>query len=212
MLTFEQTFIERQYKVVPAGFQPRLIVDCGANIGCSAVYFLSRYPDAELIAVEADPDNFDVLCENVRPYGPRARAVHAAVWSEEVGLAFDERSYRDGLEWSRQVRPVRPDETPAVNGVGLDTFLAGTSGPSLLKLDIEGAEVVVISSPGIEAWLDRVDVIVAELHQDTAFGPARDEFIPAVKSRGFTVTESGELTLAWRPAAVGDNEGDAARS
>ena len=30
----------------PIFFRPKLILDCGGNIGCAAVYFANKFPDA----------------------------------------------------------------------------------------------------------------------------------------------------------------------
>ena len=41
------------------------IIDIGANIGLSVAYFHNRYPNAEIIAIEASPINYKLLAENV---------------------------------------------------------------------------------------------------------------------------------------------------
>ena len=64
---FRQVFMERQYACLGAAPSPRLIVDCGANVGYSSAYFLSRFPDAKLIAVEPDSGNFQMLQRNLAP-------------------------------------------------------------------------------------------------------------------------------------------------
>src|SRR5215203_998957 len=38
-----------------------VIIDCGANIGLSVIYFKRLFPAARIIAFEADPSVFDVL-------------------------------------------------------------------------------------------------------------------------------------------------------
>ena len=43
-----------------------LIVDAAANIGAGAVYFALKYPKAKLVAVEPEPDNYDLLVANTR--------------------------------------------------------------------------------------------------------------------------------------------------
>ena len=45
------------------------VLDIGANIGTTSVLLLNAYPEATVIAVEPDQGNFDVLNENLRPYG-----------------------------------------------------------------------------------------------------------------------------------------------
>lgn len=43
----------------------RVILDCGANIGITALYFAERYRNARIFCIEADPENFEVLKQNV---------------------------------------------------------------------------------------------------------------------------------------------------
>ena len=57
-------------------------------------------------------------------------------------------------------------------------------GITALKIDIEGAEAVVFGKAS-SSWLDMVDMIAVELHDDLIFGNATDIFLNAVKSQGF---------------------------
>src|ERR1700730_16557007 len=57
---FEQVFVVRQYETeMPK--RPRLIIDGGAHIGCATSFFANKYPDAVIISVEPDAENFDLL-------------------------------------------------------------------------------------------------------------------------------------------------------
>src|SRR5262245_51635214 len=58
---FHQVFIEREYKCLDDLSDVGLIIDCGANVGYSSAYFLSKHPTSRIIAVEPDPDNFAML-------------------------------------------------------------------------------------------------------------------------------------------------------
>ncbi|QKT03354.1 FkbM family methyltransferase [Ectothiorhodospiraceae bacterium 2226] len=55
-----------------------MILDTGANIGTSALYFAQRYPRARL-AVEPEDGNFALLETNTR-HLPNVTALKAAVW------------------------------------------------------------------------------------------------------------------------------------
>ncbi|MFO0892156.1 MAG: FkbM family methyltransferase [Isosphaeraceae bacterium] len=196
-----QIFIEREYACLDDLTHPGLILDCGANVGYSSAYFLSRFPDCSVIAVEPDPGNFEVLELNLAPFGSRARTVRAAIWSHPTGLKISESKYRDGREWSCQVAECGPEEDPTVIAVDIPTLLrdSGRERISLLKMDIEGAEAVVFSR-GYESWIDLVDNIAIELHYDSPFGDAPRAFHDAIAGRGFATSRSGELTICRRPA------------
>src|SRR5690242_20280412 len=51
---FEEIFIDRDYEP-PTGSVIRSIVDAGANIGLSTLYFRQRFPDAIIECFEPDP-------------------------------------------------------------------------------------------------------------------------------------------------------------
>src|SRR5262249_26266347 len=64
---FDQIFVENQYKFLPDLPKRSLIIDCGANVGYSAAYFLSRYPLFTLLPLEPEPGNFHMPIRNIAP-------------------------------------------------------------------------------------------------------------------------------------------------
>jgi FkbM family methyltransferase len=197
---FRQIFVRREYGCLDDLPDVRLVIDCGANVGYSSAYFLSRFPNCRVVAVEPDPGNFAMLQRNLSPYGGRVRLVRAGVWSHTVGLVMSQDPYRDGREWSKQVRLCRPGEEPDFEGVDIGSLLSasGCGRVSLLKMDIEGAEAVVFSD-NYQPWLPSVDAIAVELHDDSCFGQASEVFYSAIGGPGFQVSRSGELTICRRP-------------
>jgi FkbM family methyltransferase len=198
---YRQIFIDGEYDCLADLPDVRLVIDCGANVGYSSAYFLSQFPHCQVVAVEPDPQNFAMLRRNLVEYGDRAKLVHAGVWSHAARLALSQEFYRDGREWSRQVRLCGPDEKADFEGVDVGSLLAcaGQDRISLLKVDVEGAEAVMFAE-NFRSWLDRVDAIVIELHNDTAFGNGSDVFFSAIRGQGFQVSRSGERTICRRPS------------
>lgn len=192
---FRQVFLGLEYACAPES-NVSFILDCGANVGYASAYFLSRFPRAELIAVEPDPGNFALLAQNLAPYGRRARAIQGAVWSHATRLSMAAPEYRGGEEWARQVREGGDDV--AAYGIADLLRLASWERVDLLKMDIEGAEAVVFGSQ-TDSWIDRVGSMVVELHDDTSFGPVSE--IVARATTGFATSQSGELTVYRRPEA-----------
>ncbi len=93
LAVFWQIFVDREYRCLDQVKQARFILDCGANVGYSAVYFLTRFPEAVLIAVEPDPDNCAMLGANLAGFAGRYRVVRSAIWSRETGLTWDKIQY-----------------------------------------------------------------------------------------------------------------------
>lgn len=195
---FGQIFVHREYRCLDEVKNAQLIIDCGANVGFSSAYLLSRFPDATLIAVEPDPGNFAALQANLAPFGSRFKAHCTGIWSHSTGLVLDEKTFGDGREWARTVREVRPGEKPMMTATDIGTLLeqSGRERISVLKVDIEGSEAVVFSS-NFQHWLEKVDNLVIEIH-----GPHCDAvFRAAVEPYGFEISHCDELTVCRRVAA-----------
>lgn len=199
---FYQVFIEKEYAHVDPPSDTQLIIDAGANVGYSAAYFLSQFPRSSVICVEPDSSNFQLLARNLAPYGSRVSLRNAALWSHPTEVVMSSEAFRGGREFSRQVRARQSHETTAsLPAVDMRTLLAdaGDRRISLLKIDIEGAECVVFSR-NVSTWIDKVDVLVIELHDDSGFGKCSHIFHEAIAGRGFAIRQHKELTICHRKA------------
>lgn len=58
---FHQIFIEEEYGGLDGLRGVDLVIDGGANVGYSAAYFLSIFPDCHVVAVEPEPGNYAIL-------------------------------------------------------------------------------------------------------------------------------------------------------
>jgi FkbM family methyltransferase len=187
---FEQIFVDREYKPLDGIRGVRVIVDCGAYVGYSACYLLDAFPDARLIAVEPDESNFALLRRNLAPYGSRVTLLRAAIWSHKARLVVSKGQYRDGREWAIRVRDGQPGERASVDAIDIGTLLDEYSIESvdILKIDIEGAEVMAFASA---PWLDRVRHITIELHGKDC----EDVFFRSLQGYRYDLAHSGELTI-----------------
>ena len=118
------------------GMQP-VIIDGGANVGYSSIFFSSTYPTAKIVAVEADPQTYAMLEANVSHH-PNVSPRLAALWSHDRGVDLHFGSHHS---WSNFVseRQSSPDNefTPSVC---LDQLVGTNERALLIKLDIEGSE------------------------------------------------------------------------
>src|SRR5262249_52041374 len=128
---FSQIFVGREYRCLDDIREADLIVDCGANVGFSTAYLLTQYPQADVIAIEPDPDNYAALQVNVAPYGGRCRTIRSALWSHCTGLVLSEELFCDGREWARTVRPARDAETPLMVAVDVASLLKESQRPRI---------------------------------------------------------------------------------
>lgn len=185
----------------------RLIVDCGANVGVTSYYLLHRYPDARLIALEPDAQNYALCRKNLEAFGRRAVVVRGALWSECRPLRIAPESRQRG-SWALSVEPA-DDMAADVEGLTLVELLrrADVPGPiDLLKIDIEGAETEVFRHG--DGLLDLARNLVIELHSREA----RTIFAAALVPFEFVREESGESTIVrdLRRRSSPDSPGTAA--
>lgn len=190
---FSQIFREEEYAPLLDIATPRTILDLGANIGCSSAYFLNRFPQARVIAVEPDPRNVALCRRNLAPYGDRAMVIHGAVWPENGTLELMDNESGDEREWGVQVRATdRPDAPRAIPAYDIATLcdLAGAPSIDILKIDIERSEIELFARR-TETWLARINNICIELH-----GPDCEAvFLRALDGFEYRAQKSGELTL-----------------
>jgi FkbM family methyltransferase len=188
---------QESYKLFPIGTPLDLVIDCGANIGLSAIYFLSHYQVKRLMAVEPHPDNARLTRQNLATYGDRIQVLEAGIWSHTTGLRISEEVHLDGREWSHMVRECAPGETATLQAVDINSLLtqSGAERISLLKIDIERSEQVVFGS-NYETWLPKVDAIVIELHDEKC----KSVFDAAIRSSGlpFKFQPAGECIFGYR--------------
>lgn len=130
---------QRQIYKFPAQTPAPRIIDCGANIGLSVIYFKRLHPESRITAFEPDPQIFSVLEENIRQCGyADVELVKKAVWTEAATLEF----LPDGSDGGRMVQMSFDRQRIQVPTVRLADFL--NEPIDLLKIDIEGAETSVL--------------------------------------------------------------------
>lgn len=170
----------------------RLIVDAGANIGDSTVWYLNRFPDATVIAIEPDPENFKMLEQNCRPYGDRAVLIQAALWHNDDDVL---RMVDASMESAKSVSKAPGDSEFACHCVSVQNLLKRSSSEriDIFKCDIEGSELGLFSH-GAEEWLPRVRNIAIELHTPEC----RDTVFAATSGQGFSRLRYRELYVFAR--------------
>jgi FkbM family methyltransferase len=194
---FYDILCDKAYSYIERMNDVSFVIDCGANVGYFSALCLSMFPDCTVVAVEPDKENFRIMQRNLAPYSGRVNAINAGIWSHRTALAISTKPYRDGREWTKQVRECLSGEACDLAGIDVSTIMkeVGRNHVSLLKIDIEGSEAVVFSK-NYENWINHVDVIMIELHDDSDFGKGSDAFYNAINDGQFSITHQGELTIA----------------
>jgi FkbM family methyltransferase len=188
-------FVRDSLKFDARTTSPR-ILDCGANVGLASLYFKRQYPDARITAFEADPELAALCARNLASNGAADVTVEAvAVWSESGTVRFQ----REGAD------------SGAIEGTSAGLRAAAVSVPSLrlrdrlateridlLKLDIEGAELAVLTD--CAPALGNVNAIVMDLHEFNPEVRQTPAIMQVLSDAGFRMTLSDATPLPWRDA------------
>jgi FkbM family methyltransferase len=186
-----QIFVRREYQFLESLKDVHTIADLGANIGGAAAFFLNLFPQAQVVAMEPAPENFQVLELNLAPYGQQTKPVQAAVWPTSTDLQLVRGHFRDKLDWSNQVKPAEDKTADIIRGITVPELLAEAQQDKidLLKIDIEGAEKELFT--GDTSWLSQVRNLCIEIHDERC----RQAVMNAFKSYQFQVENRQETSL-----------------
>lgn len=160
MITLFQIFFSKEYQM-PFPISPKVIIDCGANIGLSAVYYANKYPQAKIISIEPDADNFKFLQKNTSLY-PNVICLNKAVWSERNYIQLIDIGTGN---WSLQSKEVDAAVNNSIEAIGIQDLIDeyNITEIGILKVDIEGAEKQLFSV-NYKNWLSITHSIAIELH------------------------------------------------
>jgi FkbM family methyltransferase len=149
--------ISAHYRAITQQLKVPVIVDCGANIGLSAIWFATKFPRARIYAIEPEPGNFEILTRNLAPV-ENAVPLQAAISDRDTRASLVN-VYDEPWAWQIQeseLGEIRTVTIPALLGCCPD------GEPLIVKFDIEGSELELFRSNA--AWVERVPLIVFELH------------------------------------------------
>lgn len=164
----QEIFTQHSYYVELQTNQPT-ILDIGAHVGVTSLYFAHLYPKAEITAVEPHPVSFQLLTQNLtQNIISNVTAIQAAVIPESTQTTTT--LYADPTSewlstasllaggWNHQ-QITQPITVPATT---LSQLLATKPRWDLVKIDIEGAESEILLQP--QPLLATVSHLVVEAH------------------------------------------------
>jgi FkbM family methyltransferase len=174
----KEIFVEEIYKVALP--DNSLVLDCGANIGLSVIYFKKLNPSVKVIAFEPDTSNFELLKKNIESFGfSNLQLRKEAVWIENTQLIFKS----DGNMGSKIVTSVNDAGSEIkVNAIRLKELI--TQPIEMLKIDIEGAEYQVLKD--IKDQLSLIKNIFIEYHGSYSQNPELTEILQILTDSHFS--------------------------
>ena len=154
-----------------------------------SIYIKNILPDATIVAIEPEPDNFTQLKTNTELY-KNVYLENAGLWNKKTKLkVFDK--YNLG-SWGFVVE--ENNETGNIDAVSIGDLMLKYDMPyvDILKIDIEGSEKDVFSY-NYDNWLPKVKLIIIELHDKMNTGTTKAFFEAINKTyTNYTLSIKGE--------------------
>lgn len=177
--SYKEIFLNKIYNFNSDTDKP-YIIDVGANIGLSVIFFKMLYPNSKIIAFEADPYIFKFLEKNIHGNGfTDVILVNKAAWFEDSIIKFSS-DKADGGKISNN----QNDNLIAIDAVDISPYLE-VKNIDFLKIDIEGAEEVVL--PACKKYLPNVKHLFVEYHSSIDQKQFLDKIISIISDSGFRI-------------------------
>ena len=148
------------------------ILDAGSNIGLTALFFHYHFPEAFIIAIEPEENNFVQLQKNIKINGiaGKVKLLKKALWKNNTDSLYISNNFRDGQGWAKSVIPQFNNQGKSVKNVTLQEIQALLSDEKfldLVKIDIEGAEAALFGSDDfIQILQSSVKFLCLEIHDE----------------------------------------------
>ena len=181
-----------------------VVIDLGANLGLFSLY-AAKY-SKQVYAIEPDPELFGCIIKMLEFNElTNIKAIRSAVFIDNATYDFWRNSNRTMGSLHQAVKD--PKFPPIkVSAITLDKLFEDEKidHVDLLKIDIEGSEVEVISSTGFAKVADKIDIVIGETHDWSGRHP--NQIIDAFKQNGFVVESipaDAHIFVAKKPQQVG---------
>lgn len=176
---YKTIFVEQLYAFKFEGEEPR-ILDLGANIGLSVLFFKKLFPKAHITAFEADPKIFGHLTKNVHGNGYcDVQLINKAAWHEDTTIQFSSEGADGGrAAFADDINRIE------IDAIDINKFLQGRQF-DFLKMDIEGAEEFVL--PACKEYLPAFKYVFVEYHSKAGRKQCLDRIIGLLSEAGFRI-------------------------
>ncbi len=192
--------------LVKGNQQSPLILDVGANVGLIALQLKNQFPNAQLHLFEADPSVFKQLQQNISLNKLSSMRTNNQAVSDKHGetLTFVKSLAVSESGWGRLQNAENrnaPGATYQVGSVSIDSYLSdlNISAVDLLKIDVEGAEELVLR--GAEQTLQRklIRAIVCEINPEAlaAFSSSPQKIFELLERHGYQPVETVEMNVVF---------------
>ena len=162
------------------------ILDCGANIGMSVLYFKMLYPNSKIIAFEPNPHAFALLKENINQNNLKDVTIYNVGLSDKPGTADFYYLPRDLASLKGSISAhCNEGQLIKITVECLSDYLKETQ-YDLVKIDVEGAELSILQDLVTTEVLNKSDKYIIEYHHKMKHDASKlSHFLKPFEDYGF---------------------------
>lgn len=182
----------------------KIIFDCGAHRGESAISFIKKFPSAQIYSFEPVKSNFESLKNNVEKY-PQVYCYNFALGDveETVSIQISSDSQTHSLK-NRSLEEGQNSEVVKV--VTIDSFLSSCNivNIDLLKIDTEGYELNVLKGAKQSLANKKINFILAEstILEDNKYHTNLRLIDDYLKTYGYKITAIYDQVIWSNPSRL----------
>jgi len=194
-----------EYHNAQSKIRPSLIIDAGANIGASVVYFAKSFPESVVFSVEPDKMNWHLLELNTSGL-KSVFNFHGAISDVDGELALIDPGRSDwGFMTSSAPGQAEGSKISIVKSISPKSILehpaTKNANPLILKVDIEGGEEALFR--GDTTWVSQFPLVIIELHDwMLPFSGSSRNFLKMAAQHDFDCVHRGENIFLFNRAIL----------
>lgn len=154
--------LENHYQNVENEF---IIVDLGAHIGCTSLFYAKNFPKSKIIAVEPFQKNYYLLKQNLE-FHPNTVFLQNVVGDKNNASVKFYDNHNDSWAYGLIKTANSSFEIDEVNMITLVDLLKNYKNTDnfILKIDVEGSEKLIFDDDTNWNLIDSFQIVIVEIH------------------------------------------------
>ena len=144
-------------------FSPTRIIDIGANVGASAIYFHSQYPNAQVTCFEPSTKNFHYLTQNLQDINHITLNPFGLSDTTKITTLFQGKTQCLQYSIFKNTEVSESGEQIQLKAA-FDEVKEIIENQTVIKIDTEGCEFQILNS--IKTFFNQLQVIYLEFHSE----------------------------------------------
>ncbi len=185
LFLFEEIFLSKDYNFKTDSISP-VIIDCGSNIGVSILFFKMIYPESIIHAFEPNPKSFELLKYNIENNNLKDVYLNRTAVSEvdgEINLFSSDLNYGSlttSIDSNRGGKNLI-----SVPSIKLSNYIKKLD-VDLIKIDVEGAEIMIIKDLITAGILENFSNYIVEYHHNISDSNNFNQFLTCFEEANFS--------------------------